>query len=382
MKVKRKLKLIKGDDNMIPEEVKEEKEEKEWEFENVSVTLRDGQPYKWHLSMSARQLAELYNYKFIFYEPNIQRGTKITSKGEEKPLIYQKHVKNILNAMLNGTIHGGNISLVYFKEYETPLNYDYETQTLTGKGALAICDGAHRIEACRIWLEKYEKNPGSIKSPDDFYFPVNIEYLTHNQAKNLFSEYSSLGKPISKTRIAYHDVFNPNNAIAQKIMSESELKGKVELISNTIKASSNNFITFATLLNGISVFKPATKREADKVAEFLIEFWDELVNLFPNLMGNVSPLERQENRKKSFAIETMFLNAYFHLAAKLINDKSWRKKLMRLTKNNFLSRDNKIWSPILRNGDKIINTSATQKYVINTILDYVINEKDISELEQ
>jgi len=346
-------------------------DDKSWEFEDrVTVTLRDGVPNKYHLSLSIMELSELYSSSRIYYDQSIQRGLKHTKSKGDIPIINMKNTKSILNACLAGTINGGCIYLNYAKEYDDELIFD--EGSLSGNFPLSIIDGAHRLECAKLWYKAFAKDPSSIKNPNDFYFPVTIENLTHDEAKNIFVELNSFGLSISKTRIAFHDVFNLNNAVAQNVMNNSMLRGKIELISNSLRRTSTCVMTFGTLSKGCSVFSPSTKGEASEIGLYLCEFWDQMVETFPKIFGSVAPEVRQVEKLKTFAGEVMFINAMFSLAFELQSVVDWKNKLKRLTFNNFLDRDNEIWDSCLREGTKIINTSSTQKYTTKTMLDQVM----------
>jgi len=351
-------------------------DDKSFKFEDVSCTMRDGKPYKYHLSLSAIQLAELSmssNPK-IYYDESIQRGLKHTANKGDVPIINKKHSDSILKACLEGNINGGCIYLNYAKEYEDELVYDPEERTLSGNGALAINDGAHRIDCCKTWYSKFKKDVLSIKNPNDFYFPITIENLDHSSCCNVFVELNSFGLSVSKTRLAYHDVFNDKNLIAQKIMSDT-FRGKIEVISNSLKRTSNCVMTFGTLLKGCSLFSPETKSKTDEVALYLCKFWEEIIELFPKIYGNVSPEVRYEEKtEKTFIGEVMFIHALFGIAVELQFVVDWKDKLKKLTETNYLSRDNDLWvRNITRNEGKLINTSKTQDFVKDQLLAKVLS---------
>jgi len=343
---------------------------KEWEFSGVNVTMRDKKPFSFQLSLSVDQIAQLYESdKTMVYDPTLQRGCTYDKKDNMKPLITPKHVKKILSSMVDRTmIHGGEILLNYAKEYPTPISYCSETRTLTGNGALSICDGGHRVESCRIWNYKYRRNPQTTKLPQDFSYNITIFNLDHDQAEQLFVEANSYSKPISKTRIAFHDVFNHNRKLCDILESQSLLKGKIESVSNTIKKNSDKIITFKTLLDNVAVMKASTPREVEEIGLFLVEFWDELINLFPKSMGNVDSEVRAEQRKQYFVLDNMFMAKYFMIAKEIRDIENWKDKLKNLTEDNFMNRTNPIWRDILTTQGKVINTSSTNKIVLEKLL--------------
>jgi len=346
------------------------KDPKYFEFYNVNTTPRNGQPYSFQFSLSVDKLAELYEPidGQIFYDPSLQRGCTYDKNDKMKPLITLKRTKEILTSIVDGTvIHGGEILLSYAKEYPTPLSYNPETRTLSGVGSLAICDGGHRLESCRIWAKKYKRNPETTKRPQDFSYSITLLALTHDQAEQLFVE-ANTPKPVSKTRIAFHDIFNSNRKIVDIVENNSLLKGKIESMTNTISKKSGKIITFKTLLDNVSIFEAATPKQAEEVGYYLVKFWNELINLFPNSMGNVSPEIRMEQRSQNFVLENMFMNAYFKIAKEIIGLEDWKERLKKLTEDNFMSRENPIWRDILTTKNKIINSTSTNKIVFENML--------------
>ena len=348
---RKKLKELNGDDD------------KSWEFENVQVVLRDNKPYKYTVSLSCMQLALGYLSKTFVYDPQVQRGSRTNKKGEEVPILFLKHCREIQSSILDGSIHGGNLSLNFPSDDGAELFYDSDNMTLSGVGPITINDGMHRIYSCVLWYKEFIKPNSTCKSPETFYFPTNIEHISKLESEDLFREYAVMGKTISKNRVSVHNVFNKNYEIAQRILKESQLRGRVEMISNSIKRNSPCILTFGSILNGVSEMKIATKKEEILTGDFIIRFWDELIENFPRLMGNVEPEDRIIEKQKSFAIEKMYIHSYF-LVADYLKDKSdWEERLSRLSQNGFLLRSNPIWSFCLREGDKIVNSSKVQKTI-------------------
>jgi len=350
-------------------------DDKSFEFDDVLVTMRDGIPKKFHLSLSITQLAELYISGRIVYKSSEQRGLKHTKSKGDMPLINIKHTKEILNALMSSSsVNGGCIYLNYSKNNEDELIYDYDSNTLSGNSPLSVLDGAHRLEAMVMMYHLFtkSKDPSAMKNPNDFFFPVTIENATDMESKNIFVELNSYSLPISKTRIAFHDVYNLDNVIALKVMNESSLRNKIEVISNSIRKSSSCVMTFSSLSKGCSLFSPMTKGDAEKIAIYLCDFWDSIVELFPKIYGNVTPEIKQEEKTKTFVGEVMFINALFSLAVNLRDVEDWKSKLIKLTQENFLSKNNTTWDFCLREGNKLINSSKVQKTISEIFIKKVI----------
>ena len=371
---------IKREQNKIKKEFKErekqlnlkkESNDKSWSFDNISVIMRDGAPYKFNLSLSALQLAEMYSVtNQIYYEESTQRGEKTTKSKGNIPLVNIGHSKKFLKAVLEDSkVDGGTIYLNYAKENPTPLHYDQISNTLSGQFPLYVNDGAHRLESCVMWYKLFKRDMLEVKNPDEYYFSVTILNATIEESENVFVALNSLGLPVSKTRIAFHDTYNLNNAIAKKVMNNSFLRGRIELVSNSLKKTSNCVMTFNTLSKGCSRMSPETPSQVEEAGNFLCSYWDEIVELFPKIYGNVSSETRQIEKANTFIGEVMFIHALFGLAVELQSTEDWKDKLKRLKEPNFLSRNNDLWiRNITRNEGKIINTSKTQDFVKDQLL--------------
>jgi len=342
-------------------------------FTDVTEVNRGNGLFKYQTLASAATLGRLWDESILEYQGSIQRGYKQNSKGEEVDVFSARHVKDILESALSQKLNGGVISLNILDTI--PLNFDEDEKTLliSPDQKIQILDGQHRIRSFSAWNRLYKKSSSSCISPEDFFMPILIEHVSEDDAKLIFSEYATKFLKISKSRSAFLDIDSNVNRIARKVMNSSEIRNKVEVVSNTVRKNSDKIITFSVLTKGISAFKPATAKETEKVENYLCEFWNELIEVFPLLMGNVDPLDRQIERSNSFAVESMFMVAYHYLAKELMDDVDWKNKLKRLSRNDFLSRDNELWiKNITREGGRMINTSSTQSFVTDEIIKQVM----------
>lgn len=360
-----------------------------WSFDNTTPVYRHGEPYKFNTSMSAYMLSELFEKGTIIYKGEIQRGIKITKKGKEKPVFSPKHVNEILKAIIEDKIHGGTITLNYSKDNENEIEFDEDNRMVSGNGELIIVDGQHRIYASNKLTKMYDKDSDSVPDPKSFEFPVIIENLTEEEAKTLFSEYANTPMKISKTRSEFLNVDDTANKIVRQIMKESDLKNKVETIKTTVNKQSTNVVTFGVLSTSVrKYFSPSTKKETERTAKYLVSFFDELIDLFSEIFNSEVHI-KNEYRKNTFILDTLFFQSYIALAKELENDDNWDNKLIKLKneikvdnwKGGFLSKENPIFSTIMREGNKIINNTATQKYVTETLIDYIVNDK-LPEIKQ
>ena len=172
--------------------------------------------------------------------------------------------------------------------------------------------------------------------------------------------------------LRYLDNINYANKIARRIEQESDWKNKIETVSTTIKSSSPNVCSYGVLTNAIkkNYKEPQTKLEQTNVENWLIEYVDELVSIFPQFMAN-SDLESKNNFKKLyFTIEPLAIGAMIALSAVLKDDPDWKTKLTKLTNDDFFLRTASRWRPVLKEGGKIINGTSSVKYFNETVINW------------
>ena len=364
-----------------------------WEFENVIPIYRNGEIVKYSTSLSAGQLSELYsNLDILEYNPNVQRGMKITAKGE-MPISQTAKINQIKYTMQTGTLHGSMITLCVPKiDDEENIKYDENEQKLNGTGKIWILDGYHRIFACMKATKEYLKNrkKEGIFDPYSYNFPVVIEHMIEDNAKQLFSEYANTILKISRSRSDFLDIASYSNLISRKIMNEA-FEGRVECVTSTLKGKTNNNVTtFSTLNSAIndSGYKPLTKGEAIKYADFLVNCFLELVEMYPKYLGNVPVDIRQSLRKKDLILEPIMFYGYISAFTKMYEKQipNWKELIHKLDEDiqmdgfygKIIEKDAKVWEQIFRikNGEKlIINNSSTRKYVSRELMKFLLGEE-------
>jgi hypothetical protein len=332
------------------------------------------------------------------YNPDVQRGTKVTNKGET-PIASTSKINQIKTAMQNGTLHGSMITLCIPKlNDEEIIEYDTDEKRLIGSGKIWILDGYHRIFACVKATKEFlkSKKKEGIFDPYKFYFPVVIEHLTEESAKQLFSEYANTPTRISRTRSDYLNIASYSNLIARKIMTEA-FESRIETVTTTLKGKNNsNITTFSTLTSALdnSGYKPITKGEAIKYANFLVDCFLELVEMYPKHLGNVPAEIRQSLRKKDLILEPLMFYGYISAFTKMYEKQipNWKELIHKLNEdiqiNGFygkiIEKDAPVWEQLFRikNGERfIINNSSTRKYTSKELVKFLLGE-EVEEKEE
>jgi len=387
---KQKLK----ESNRLKKEVKKRLEAlnnaEEWKFENVIEVFRNNELVKYQTVANIEVLATLFDRGVLEYNGNLQRGYRKNSKNELIAVRSQKQINLIYESICKNKMHGGFITVNWNPE-KGDINYDENEQTISGSidQKLDILDGQHRLAAFSKILKAYRRDPNSVPNPSDYQIGLVIELLDDDSAKSLFSEYCLKGLKINKSRGEFLNVEDNTNKLCREIMKKSDLK--VEVISTSIKANSENIITFGVLSKNIKDnFAPQTKLEIEELSNYLTMFVDSLIQTFPKFMASKNLEERADLRTHNLAMEALSWNGYFKLSTKL-QGKSQDKILSILNKfndkveyngwsGNFLDKENPIFRKIMREGFKIINTSSSATWINKVFVEYVLEGKSLNEI--
>jgi len=348
------------------------KESTSWSFSPVIPVYNQGEITKYICTISSFDLASYFENSIIRFIPNIQRGSVTTSSGKEKDNFSNKHVNDIFQAFTHKKIFGNTIVLNYSMSNESDLVYNQEDNSITGEGYLQGIDFSHRARASIKWKNAWIKHPDQYDDPRQFYFNCEVNVVSDEDARQMFAELNNFSLRVNPTRTHYLDNSNYANKIARRIEKESDLKNKIETVSTTIKSSSFNICSYGVLTNAIkkNYKEPQTKTEQKQVEDWLIEYVDQLVFLFPQFMAN-SDLESKNNLKKLyFTIEPLAIGAMIALSAVLKDDPDWKIKLSKLTKDDFFLRTASRWRPVLKEGGKIINGTSSVKHFNETVINW------------
>ena len=366
----------------------------EWELP-LRPLYKNGEIVRYTGNVSLGVLSSMYRNGQIYYNPLKQRGTKLGKDGTTiEPFVIKSKVKEITTCILSNKFFGNLITLNIRKEENPELKYDEISGILSCKNRLELIDGCHRLTSGLFILNKWEKLKEKDKhlliNPFQYEMILSVEILDDKNSSALFNEYNSKQTKVNSNVCHFLDVYDLSNTVARRLIDESELNGKIKIGSGSIRVKGNNDLTnFAKIYEGIKNNfrdKLTTKNEADKIADYLILFWNELINLLPEYMGVIN--NRQEMRDKDLTIQQITFNAYFALARKLYGLENWQEKLAKLKEpiqvNGFrgyiFSKDNPWWSECFRikNGiPMVVNSSSTVRAVTKHVVGYIVPDDKV-----
>jgi len=333
--------------------------------------------------IDGQELAQMWRDGIITYNPEIQRGTKVKrgkDNTETEVAVYSKaNVKKIYESMLSGQYFTDMITLNILADSNEKIELDDEGN-LNVNGEINISDGQHRIRALAMILESNDKGNTAFDLTE-LKFPIKITHYDVQTAQQQFHQFSQ-GLKISSSRAEYFNQAGLANIVVRELMKSSDLAGRVEVVRNSIpKKDERHIVTFATLVNAIEiVYKDLeTRVQAIELSRYLAEFFNELINLIPELHNYE---KRAQSKEISLVGENFMFYGYVAISKVLRDKENWKEYLPLINELDLL-KSSKVWYGEMIKGGKergyaIINTNESRQKFINKIVRMfkkLLNEK-------
>lgn len=322
------------------------------------------------------QLVEYWNDGIISYNPEIQRGSRIKKKRnneEVKEAVYSRaNVNKIYKAMVAGNYFIDMITLNILDDGNSSISEPFfdeanDTDAVNITGKIEIADGQHRIRALKMLAVSNEEGRTNIPL-ENLFFPVKVTHYDIKSAQKQFHQFSQ-GLKISSSRAEYFNSTDRSNKIVRKLMQDSELAGRVEIVKNSIiKSEKKNVVTFATLVNAISmVYKEMTNVQAEELAQYLSEFFDRLFDAIPELVDYES---RQQSKETSLKAENLMFYGYIAISKVLKDRENWQQYLPLINQLD-LSKESELWfGKVTKRGTRglaMVNSLDSRKYLMEKV---------------
>lgn len=321
-------------------------------LENVTQVTDD----QWTTVLTFKQIYELYEHNLIKYNSKTQRNLKTKSIDNnilEKININKRSVNEIRDSILQGLFIPNTITLNLLKTGEEEVVYNDKNRIIELNGEIDIIDGFHRslaiIEAVR---ENKNIHGGMIISLVNIDIEKAQYYIVQEDKRN----------KINKDHIRYLSQENLENQIV-KILNEnikSELRGKIT--TDLISFKKNNaFVLFSTLAEAIKLeYEIKNQRESRKIAEFLIEFFNEVVGIFYDEFQDI-----EKSRRNSIVTYSNTFIGFIAFSSQVYYNKidDWKILLENTLKIIDFDSQNEVWErlnmfenrPLKKDYKEIIN---------------------------
>ena len=149
-------------------------------------------------------------------------------------------------------------------------------------------------------------------------FAVRVWFATTEEEDRLFHVYNQVGERVNDTVAKFQYQSTAHQRIAKLVMVGSAHLGidNIEVQSNTVSANSHKLVAFNTLSQAVEAFwsgDPIDEVGEKADAQYLIDFWDELVMIRPEF-GRLSKPERHQVRSSSVAGTALSIHGVVALA--------------------------------------------------------------------
>lgn len=301
--------------------------------------------------MTARFIVDLFNSGLLKLTGNIRpdhnrEDGKLTGKTKRK-------VAKWTEELLDNSAIIGNISVRLdpkTSSYDTWFDEETGHWNLTiEKGALdCAVDSLSRIKAI---LAAANNAVGTFDLGTRFQ--VRIWLLDDASAKKVATIYNTRGDKVNDSTAKYSYSENKDQELARRLVVGSEHLGQdnVEVLSNSVSASSHKLTAFNTISNAVENLwrgGPVTEADVEAQASWLISAWDSLVKARPEY-GKLSTPARQEQRRNNIASTAVIIYGIIGTMSVMYDnhidpDVAFKALAHVEGQPDVLSWDNEIWS--------------------------------------
>lgn len=310
-------------------------------------------------TLPIRIINKLLQQQLLSYNFDVQREAKFERRKNEVVKIATLNinsVKEISQHLLDGTLVPTVLTFnaaTRTSDSGDELIYDNKkTQLTITKGTVIdIIDGYHRCKGIQLALSK---------NPDlDFNFPIMFTNYSIKKAQQYLGQIAK-ANPISKTRILELSQSRLSDSVVQQLKDESDLKGKVSQTAR-IHSLNKELVTYNVLSDTIDEqFKMETKADAMDVGDYLVDFFNYLIGIYPEeFISNI-----EETRNLSLINENSMFAGYIVLARRMFEDGKKVKELRQVLNKIDFSKDNNLWEELNILSDKKLTTNA-RKNIVN-----------------
>ena len=299
--------------------------------------------------LSYKKIVEALKWGITTYNYEVQRCPQIIRAGRElfkKPQIFRNAISNMKDKILNNEFFANTITwnmldngeqLLEWREYDWSIDNNLDIgQLIITKTAESVCniiDGYNRTMAIESALAD---------NPDlEGYMQLRVLMVDVPTALG-FIEQESSGTPISaEKRCIAKNILQKNTSDYinnQGTRKTNQLKNQLGT-SAEVKEFGKITSHFVMIDSISDHFKLKNNRDARKLADDLVKFYNELIPILELDFNN--PRHSRLNRVTTY--ENMFY-LYNYLASRLIGTENWENRLEKIIEHIDLNKENEFWS--------------------------------------
>lgn len=295
-------------------------------FEDVVQVSHD----IWSTVVPASVIANLYRSNSIGYDFEAQREpTYLDSEGIiPTPTVNWVAVEEIKDELVDGTFIPNTITFNVSPKHADSIKFDRKRSRLviTDK-VLNILDGFHRS----LGIVGAMREVGDLQ----YNFEVRITNFNVNKARQFIVQ-EDKRNPISKAYIKSIDEADEITVVVNQLNENTRSALRTLITPNhKLVLDGRALVTFDIIYSTIdALWDIPNFSEGDRLTNYLRQFFNELVSIYPEALRDNIYNERQKN---SIGNEQTFV-AYLTIAKELEGKDNWRNMLPRLLKDMEVSR--------------------------------------------
>ncbi len=315
---------------------------------NDVVHLQDGGFDCFDTTVTARQLARMLGGKQLSIDPNHQRGkNSVTGKA----VLDTAKIDRWARSHQAGTQITGQLAWNFRPEEGRLVFEPRQPGSNTGTLSLPenavgwIPDSVHRHNAILQAVESAERGSGF---DVEQRYSLRIWNVSAAEEDAIFHAMNEGGKKADATRGKWLSPMTSGEKLAKALVRRSPHlgEGNVETVSNTVSKKNPRVMAFNTLATGFAgAWSDIAQADEEAVTTWLIDFWDRLVRVLPDL-GVLSSIERQRSRAESLAGWATAIQGYTRLARWFYDGGHDLALLETLGDPGFLRIDNPHWQEL------------------------------------
>jgi len=287
---------------------------------------------QWITRMTRKEIADLWNYGKARYNKRTQRNTIIReykNKMVEKVNINKTAIKKIYRLMKEDTYIPNMVTFnIPLSSDENLYEYDDKSLKMRISSILHATDGFHRDMAI-LGIVADNINP-------EEYMEVRITHFSEDKC-HTFMLQEDIRNPLdARFKKSIEDSYE--NSVVKQLNEKGELKGKIT--TNLLIYTHNEaYVLYDTMLNTIDDFQLKNQRDANKLVDYLVEGFTEIIGIFYDDFNNLEK-SRKENVK---TLSSTFIG-YVALLESLKDIKDWKVKLEDVLNKIDFNLVNPIWT--------------------------------------
>ena len=288
----------------------------------------------YHTQLTAQEVTDLFARMVLKYNPNTQRPLKNNNIDTDL-----NSVKQIGERILEGKQKTNTITFNILEGSGEVFYYDEDKMQLIIKsGEIDMPDGYHRSMGMKYAVDK---------NPDvEFVIGVSVMHFDEDNINDYIIQENTRNE-IDERYLKSINPENLNNKVVEKLNDKSkcDLGNMITTDKNRIKQGKALVFT-DTMSETIDYhFNIKTHSEKDKVAKWMVEFFNFLVGSYKEeFLTNIKETKKISNINHN----NMFVG-YIALAKKLYKDPNWQEKLINTISKIDFSNSNEELSSLMFN---------------------------------